>query len=245
MNTSHLTVENLRKQLALEEASSATESIKECDMPIMQCLRSPTTRTFNAIVQNMNHFDAIKDFLLEAEREEVETQSLIDAAEEVQAIPLASAFANATKESLSLCDGITFTLPRNAAGDVLNVRIEDSLVLKKRPGSAVVVEQAFVLPPPRPLKPLAKGEDVSENATINSRTVAYEDGRTLLKRLLGEQAALMERCHGEPRRDYERMMAAYDSWQRQRMDLFDELLAVDGAASSGTRSTVQVLPERQ
>lgn len=246
MDTSHLTVANLKKQLALEEATSVADATTDTGgIPIMKCLRSPTTRTFNAILDNMNHFDAIKDFLAEAEQEEKETQELIDAAEELQAMPLAAAFVDATREGLEHCDSIQFTLPRNAAGDVLNVRMEDSPILKKRPGSAMVVEPAFMMPPPKPLKPLAFGEDVSENGASNSRTVAYTDGRTVLKKLLGEQQELMTACNGESRDKYETMMRTYGHWQEQRMALFDNLLEVDRSQHTPSTTALQPPPQQR
>jgi hypothetical protein len=127
---SSLSVASLRRQLEVEMSSQVQDSSSETTVPAMECLRSPTTRTFLAIMQNRNHYDVIRDFVLDAEEEERQTQELVDAAEQLQAVPISEVFAKVLKESVK-DDTIRFFLPRNAAGDIFGIKPEESPILKK------------------------------------------------------------------------------------------------------------------
>ena len=244
--TSTLSVESLRQQLAIEESSTITDTTNENTISSMECLRSPTTRTVLAIIQNKNHYDVIKDFVLEAQREEKATQELIDAAEEVQAIPIASAFADALKGTIA-DDTIQFRIPRNAAGDVLGIKPEDSAILQRwgrrppRDGDSgydhtddldalhVPIGQLEAEAPPPPPDPRRRrisnpnGEIDAAPMEAAELQVVTPPPKKSLKELLAEQKEELK-AHDVGMEGYKTKLDEYFLWQKKRMDTFDALL---------------------
>jgi hypothetical protein len=237
-----ISLASVRKQLELELAGMAFSTPAD-EVPEMECLRSPTTRTLIHIMKNRNSFDIIKQEFDAAKKEEAECQEIADEAEKLRAEPLIKSFAGEMKKVMASMEhpiAAQAAARAAASGDAGNsehsadppaeVSLKQISAAPDADPDDVAIAEALMFSQPRDdagvvISMSARPSLVlaSRNRTPHELAVGPSAASTDLQQLLREQRAMRE-GHEASKVEYENLLKGYAKWQGERRRIFDVVL---------------------